>query len=310
MSFRIVAVIAALGVVALGQRLVAAEPALPQRIASAHLPNALRVHPKVISGGLPEGDEAFAELARLGVRTVLSVDATKPDIATASRHGLRYVHLPHGYDGVPAERAAQLAKAVRDLEGPVYVHCHHGKHRSPVAAAVACVGAGLIDPASANGILQTAGTSPHYRGLYASAREAKRLDPVRLDLLSTDFPQTVDPPPMAAAMVAMEHTHDHLKAIAAARWRAPADHPDLDPAHEALLLREHFTELLRTDEAKSEPEAFRRLLAEGEANALALEETLREAPVFKASADAIFGRVGANCVQCHTRFRDVPLGEK
>ena len=36
----------------------------------------------------------------------------------AKKYGMRYVHLPHGYDGIPEERIAELAKAVRDLPQP------------------------------------------------------------------------------------------------------------------------------------------------------------------------------------------------
>ena len=73
------------------------------------------------------------------MQTVISVDGAKPDLEAARKHGLRYVHLPHGYDGVPAPRGDELAIALRTLEGPIYVHCHHGKHRSPAAAGVAWV---------------------------------------------------------------------------------------------------------------------------------------------------------------------------
>ena len=41
--------------------------ALPVKLVSQHLPNPVRLHPKVISGGLPEGDAAFQELADLGI---------------------------------------------------------------------------------------------------------------------------------------------------------------------------------------------------------------------------------------------------
>jgi hypothetical protein len=70
------------------------------QLASQHLPNLVRVHEKVISGGLPEGDAAFQELAALGVKTIISVDGMTPDVGMAAKHGLRYVHLPHGYDGM------------------------------------------------------------------------------------------------------------------------------------------------------------------------------------------------------------------
>jgi len=148
-------------------------PRLPIKIVASHLPNAYRIHAKVISGGLPEGEAAFQELAALGVKTIISVDGARPDVALAKAHGMRYVHLPHGYDGIPNQRMLDLARAVRDLPGQVYIHCHHGKHRSPTAAAVACVAAGLIDADSAEAILKTAGTGESYRGLYQSARQAQ-----------------------------------------------------------------------------------------------------------------------------------------
>ena len=90
-------------------------------------------------------------------------------------YGLRYVHLPHGYDGIDQRRARELAKAVRDLPGPIYIHCHHGKHRSPAAAAVACVGAGLLKPDRSLCVLNTAGTSTNYRGLYQAGPRCSRV---------------------------------------------------------------------------------------------------------------------------------------
>jgi hypothetical protein len=32
------------------------------------------------------------------VKTIVSVDGGKPDVETARKHGIRYVHLPIGYD--------------------------------------------------------------------------------------------------------------------------------------------------------------------------------------------------------------------
>ena len=326
---RRIAILLALGVVlGCGKKLPApmrAQPAVPTasevavdfspiKLEAKHLPNPWQIHPKVISGGLPEGDAAFAELAKLGVKTVISVDGAKPDVVRAKKQGLRYVHLPHGYDGVPSGRMQELAKAVRDMPGQVYIHCHHGKHRSPAAAAVACVGAGFLDSAAAERVLVAAGTSEGYKGLYQSAREAKRFEGNLLDELKAEFPETAELPPLAEAMVALEHTHDHLKQVAAAGWKSPPDHPDIDPAHESLLLREHFTEMLRTDAVQKEPEAFQALLRTSEAAALELEAALR---AWKAAgmsdpapAAAAFDRVSANCKSCHTAYRDVPLSEK
>jgi cytochrome c556 len=280
------------------------------KLAVEHLPNAWQITENVISGGLPDGDAAFQQLAELGVQTVISVDGMKPDAAAARKHGLRYVHLPHGYDGVPEERAQELAKAVRDLPGPIYIHCHHGKHRSPSAAAVACVGAGVLDRSLAETVLKTAGTSENYQGLYASARSAEPFDAALLDALQAEFPEASAVPPLAEAMVALEHTHDHLKQIAAAGWQTPAGHPDLDPTHEALLLREHFAELLRMDEVTQQPEAFRQSLRESETAAQALENALRASPVSAEAAQSSLDRVGQRCAACHQEYRDQPLSEQ
>lgn len=279
-----------------------------EKLPSKHLPNLVQVHPQVLSGGSPEGDEAFAELRSRGVRTVISVDGAKPDVATAKRFGLRYVHLPHGYDGVPTDRAAELAKAVLDLPGPIYIHCHHGKHRSPAAAAVACVGAGLIASGDARSVLQLAGTSEHYRGLYDSAAEARHLDQALLNELKADFPAVAKLPAMAEAMVALEHTHDHLKSFQVANWQPLARQPDLESAHEALLLREHYVELQRSVAARAEPAGFQDLLQEGEAAAQELEDALRKpSPVIASRA---LEKVSANCLACHRTYRDLPLREK
>jgi len=289
----------------------------PQRLTTKHLLNPVQLHSKVISGGLPEEDAAFQELQSLGVKTIVSVDGAKPDVDMAQKYGLRYVHLPHGYDGIPEARAQELAKAVRDLEGPIYIHCHHGKHRSPAAASVACVTAGLIPSTAALEVLQLAGTNPNYRGLYQSAAEARPLDAALLDTLQVEFQQTQAVPPMAEAMVALEHTHDHLKQIAQSAWKTPSAHPDLTPAHEALLLREHFTELLRTEEVQSQPVEFKALLGDSEQAARELETALSNftgAETISAQQtemlDRLTERITTNCKTCHHKFRDTPLSEK
>src|SRR5258706_10041968 len=81
----------------------APQPAVLKKLPARHLPNALQVHPQVISGGQPEGEAGFVELKGLGIKTIISVDGAKPDVEMAKKYGLRYVHLPHGYDGIPEE---------------------------------------------------------------------------------------------------------------------------------------------------------------------------------------------------------------
>ncbi len=317
-------------------------PREPQRLESQALPNLVQVHDQVFSGGLPEGELAFEELARMGVRSIVSVDGAKPDVEMARAYGMRYVHLPHGYDGIPPARAESLAKAVSELQGPIYIHCHHGRHRSPAAASVACVSAGLIAADQALDVLKLAGTSKNYIGLYSSVAQATRLDAHRLAEIPADFPEVAALAPLAEAMVKLDQVHERLLGIAQAGWQTPANHPDLIPAHEALLLREQFTEMLRNEEIALQPSDFQEMLRSSEQAARQLEILLVR-PVASvspwpqdATTDSLnkqsgqFGEVqpvehesdrllqitsaakiiADNCKACHRIFRDPPREEK
>jgi protein tyrosine phosphatase (PTP) superfamily phosphohydrolase (DUF442 family) len=302
--------LAGLGALAITSVAQTAAPRVPKKLDAPTLPNAYQVTDKVISGGQPDGDAGYAALEKLGVKTVVSVDGAKPDVETARQHGMRYVHLPHGYDGIGEERMLDLAKAIRDLPGPIYVHCHHGKHRSPAAAAAACVEAGAITTDEALAVLKAAGTSPDYRGLYRTVRGAKPQAAETLDGWRVEFHEVVPVAPMAEAMVAVEHTHDHLKQVAAAGWMAPPDHPDIDPPHEALLLVEHFTELLRTDEVEQQPKGFMEIMRRTQADAQKLESGLRKRDLGVVELTGLFDKITADCKGCHTAYRDVPIQEK
>ncbi len=255
----------------------------------------------VISGAQPEGEAAFGELAALGVKTVISVDGAKPDAHAARRHGLRYVHLPIGYDGVPAERARELAKAIVELPGPIYIHCHHGLHRSPAAAAVACVVAGQMNNDQAVEAMKTLGTGPQYLGLWASAREARPADPAVLRELKVEFREAEPIPPLAEAMVGLDEAFERLQVCAKAGWKKPADHPDLDPAHEALRTREILTEILRTADCRSRPEDFRGWMEVARSAAEQVESRLRAAE----SPDSAFAALKKSCSDCHKPYRNV-----
>jgi protein tyrosine phosphatase (PTP) superfamily phosphohydrolase (DUF442 family) len=278
-----------------------------------HLPNAIQIHERVISGGKPVGESAFRELSELGIKTLISVDGAKPEVELSKKFGLRYVHLPLGYNGIQQERIEELAKAVRDLDGPIFIHCHHGKHRSPAAAAAACVTAGLIEHSEALPILKLAGTNENYIGLFESVGSVTKLSPTYLDQLMPEFPETAKLPPMAKAMVELERTHDHMKRLWESGGQSLPDHPDLTAAHEALLLREHFTELLRMEYATKQPQGFSTLLKESEADALLLEKSIRQWKPTSNSASlpseltAPFRRINANCMSCHKQYRDVPI---
>jgi protein tyrosine phosphatase (PTP) superfamily phosphohydrolase (DUF442 family) len=247
---------------------------------------------------------------RLGVRTVISVDGSQPDVEAARRCGLRYVHLPVGYDGIPRDQAIRLIAAIRDSPGPVFVHCHHGKHRGPAAAAVSALATEGWDRTQARAWLERAGTDPRYKGLFATVESFTTPSVVELERVTTDqLPERAEVPVLVETMVGVDRVWDRLKEIQRAGFRPPKDSPDLDPPHEALMLVEQFREASRHPEVKAKGETFARLLGTAERDATSLEEALRESstspgPTALEKTKESFARVGQDCTTCHARFRD------
>ena len=271
------------------------------------LHNVFRLSEKLYSGAQPEGEAGFRSLQRLGIRTVLSVDGARPDVEAARRHGMRTVHLPFGYDGCPLPTANRIVRAVRDLPGPIYVHCHHGKHRGPTAAAFPRIALDGLSPEAAVREMERAGTGKEYLGLYNDVRAYRPPTPAELDRLPADFPEVAPTPPLTEAMVQIEHRFDGLTQCRKAGWQSPPNHPDLTPAHEALQLRELFAEMRRTPAVQQRPEPFGLWAREAEEHVAALEAALRAGQ--SARADEWLARVAAGCATCHARYRNVPQGQ-
>jgi len=255
------------------------------------------VRSDIYSGGQPEGEAAFAELQKLGVKTILSVDGARPDVERAEKFGLRYVHIPVGYDGILKEQAWRIAKAVRDLPRPIYVHCHHGKHRGPAALAAALL---CIDPdynsQDATAWMTAAGTDPKYRGLIELPQRLTRPKPGELDQFPAEFPATAVIDDLTAMMVKVDERWDTLKAAKQGNWTDP------DAAIVATLLAEHYRESTRLDRAKTKEATFTAMLAVAEAAAVELSAALRAKDLKR--IDAAFDRNDKSCSNCHAKFRD------
>jgi hypothetical protein len=210
------------------------------------------------------------------------------------------VHIPISYAEVSDAQRLELARAVRDLPGPVYVHCHHGKHRSPAATAALGVALGLITPDDGVAFMKEAGTSPSYAGLYACVAAAAPASAAQLDAAPALFPPVVRARGIVAAMLEVDEAFEHLARIAASGWRTPGDHPDLVPAAEAGRLADH---LRLSGEDPDLHDELRRWLARADATASALEEAL-VAGRPRADLDARFAAVRASCTDCHAQHRD------
>lgn len=274
----------------------------PQRIEIPGVQNAFRATERIYSGSQPEGNAAFAALAKLGVKTLISVDGSQPDVEAARKYGLRYIHLPFGYDGVPTNRVAELAQAMTRAAGPFFVHCHHGNHRGPTAVAVMCLAGEGWTPDRAVTWLHAAGTAEDYAGLYRAAREFQAPTAAQLAAV-TELPEIARTSSLVEAMVAIDAHLDHLKLSQKAGWKTPPGHADISPTHEATMLWEQFREIARTDDAANRTEDYRITLTAAEHATDSLRKLLRE-PTDAVAIDAAFQSAGQSCAGCHRKYRN------
>lgn len=266
--------------------------------APSALDNLLTVTEGIYSGGEPVGDAGFAALQALGVKTIVSVDSLRPDVEAAKAVGIRYVHIPIGYDGVPRGAQAALARVVAECERPIYMHCHHGKHRGPAAAAIALQLATGCGPREATALLERAGTSRGYPGLW---RDVQQFDPAALTAIEATLYESAPLAPMGEAMAHIDRHWDVLQASRENAWHPLPDHPDATPAQTARLLAELFRELIRSEGPEWEP-AFAEAMQESERLAEDLLAAIESSD--RPKANQYLTQLGQSCRSCHTAYRN------
>jgi protein tyrosine phosphatase (PTP) superfamily phosphohydrolase (DUF442 family) len=277
-------------------------PASIKRIHATNTPgleHVSRLGDLLISGSLPT-DDGFVTLARLGVKTIISVDGATPDVAAARQYGLRYIHLPMSYSGVPRNNLLTMLRAVRELPKPIYIHCHHGRHRGPAAAVSVwrCLDPS-VTPDEAVATLDHLGTSRRYRGLF---RDVETLQPPTGDELvhaSSAFPEVTEVPPLARQMAEIDGLWDRVSATPSDATMASLQ---LDLTFDLV---EHFTEASRqadiTDDVRqgllSTADEFRQL-------AELMRSGIGSANRGSAQTTARLLRIKQQCADCHARHRD------
>ncbi|MBU6303643.1 MAG: hypothetical protein KGS60_19020 [Verrucomicrobia bacterium] len=290
-SIRFVILAALLGLPFPGQGAPPAEAVSAGAAAGARLPENFRPFTaRIFCGAQPEGDNAFRALRDAGIGLVLSVDGATPDVAAAQRQGIRYVHLPFGYDGVPPTVVAALAQVVSTSPGKIFIHCHHGKHRGPAAAAIAGLFEGSLDQAGALHLLEAAGTGREYEGLWRDVRE---FHGVPEGVVPAPIVETAPVPDLVSAMVEADDVASRLKDLLGV-----ADEQALsEAARQAVLLREAFLEMVRLEEAAP----LRPGLLEASDLATGLREAIATNP---RSAMVSLDRIRAKCAECHRSERN------
>ncbi len=273
------------------------------------LENTFAVGRRIYSGAAPESDIGFAALAKLGIQTIISVDGSAPDVVAATRHGIRYIHLPFGYDGIPATNALHLIKAAASVDGPLYIHCHHGKHRGPAAVAVVCEDLEGWSPETATSWMHAAGTATNYTGLYRSAATFRRPTAEELAQVSADFPSRAPTPPLVGTMVQLDGRLEDLKVFRKAGFKTPTDHPDVTGSGAALQLWELLRETQRTKLGVDRGPTFALELGRAEVAAGKLHAGLKDLETRRtrkaeSEAEGAFQAVMKQCASCHRAVRD------
>ena len=157
--------------------------------------------------------------------------------------------------------------------------------------------------------LAAAGTSTNYAGLYDSIRTFDPPTAAELKSVPVDFPEIAEISGLTESMVGIDERWEHLKAVRNAGYAAPPDHPDIDPANEAVILWELYREAQRLPESASQGHDFMEQLRQAEKGAREAERLLRlhankPGPELRAELDDAFTAMGRACSACHQTYRN------
>ena len=305
-----------------GASLIALADERPQAIAlqnaegqaAPHIENTFRVSEKIFSGGGPVTAADFEALRQVGVKTIISVDGQPPNSELARKYGLKYIHLPMGYGAVAQEQAAKIVQAVGTAKEPVFIHCHHGKHRGPAAVAIAARALEGWSSEEAQAWLKQAGTSADYRQLIQSVCETQPLSSQQIAKLNFVLPESVPPPPLTERMLAIDDHFQNLKSPPAKILAAsPASQREF-LENEVQQLLEQLKEVQRQENGPNPKAqaAFNTLLRGSVEPVSNLQEVLKdrktagESPLLNKVYVEFIKQVGQSCVRCHQQFRDNP----
>lgn len=300
-------------------RVLAAEPPLaetpPQAVTSVpevriqklnhpDLENLHQIHSGLYCGGSPHNEAGWQKLRQLGIQTIISVDGARPDVEAAEAAGLRYVHVPLNYRDVPLEQLRLLAAAQR-LPGPIYLHCHHGKHRGPAAALAVSQALGANLPGErVREILKSLGTGAQYQGLYAAAAQAPMLDPQQIP--PTDrLVAVAEVPDFITRMVAIDTAWDELLKLSRQNWKRDDGTALIasDPLWNDLIEESREAARLLDADPFAAPELqswMHRLVGDLEA----LRKAASDAPAGPPAAAAdMLKAIEKSCANCHAKYR-------
>ena len=274
--------------------------------------NVYRLSDTIITGSEPHDAEALGQLAAWGVKTVLSVDGKVPDVEAATALGLRYVHVPIRYRGITDDQILKIAKTFRELEGPFYVHCFHGKHRGPAAAAIGRVALdGLERDHAIAEMRQWCSTASKYEGLYSSVALSDLPTAEATAAYEFDFASAMSFEGVRDAMVVLTRSWDEVKLVAENDWKPSSEHPDIDALQSATHVSQLMNACGEMEESKAYAADFHEMLGESQRHLGDVVEFLTKGRVEGTSEftgserlDAAFNAAKKSCLTCHAVYRN------
>ena len=261
---------------------------------SSNLENVLLVGDGIYSGSEPVKETDYQWLADQGIQTLVSVDRVPPNVELARQFGLRYVHIPIGYDQMERKQQLAIVRAIRETDKSIYFHCHRGQHRGPAATALACIAAEIFSHNDGSQFLKLAGTSRHYQGLWDSVQNF--VSPSR-DSELPELEESVVPAHLAESMAQIDRSWREIEKLSRKKWQ-PIGARDVERVR---LLGDGLRVSGRhaSDEFDDE---FRRMMSQAAEHVSRLENALERGNSEQAGRE--FANIRENCQQCHERFRD------
>ena len=282
----------------------AAEVALEERAALnwPDLENVFHLSDQIYSGGEPLSEEAFSRLAGWGVRTIISVDGKAPNHALAAAHRIHTVHIPTQYRGLSPERMLLLVKSFRELEGPFYVHCFHGRHRGPAAAAIGRVVLNGTPRSQALAEMrQWCGTSPAYEGLFECVATSQIPSPTATAAHPVTSPEA-KPQSLSSWMATITRPFEFLEGRASSQFSPDPSHPDLDPVEEARRVSLGLEACLKLAKGQTAaPEYYQQMESALASSRKLLAALMAENPTGAGSA---LEELTRDCKGCHQAYRN------
>lgn len=276
------------------------------------LRNVYRLSDRIISGSEPTDHEALTQLAAWGVKTVISVDGKVPDLEGAQSVGMDYVHIPVRYNGIDDDQIAQIAKTFRELEAPFYIHCYHGKHRGPAAAAIGRVALdGLTRDRAIAEMRQWCSTASKYEGLYSSVAVSKIPSDAETAAYAFDFTPAKTYGGFRDVMVEMTRVWDEVKLVAANDWVTTPEHPDVDALQSSTQLHQLLLRCQEHDVDGADEADFQELMAQSTAGTSELVRLLTDCRTEGQAIEDVheglsqaYESISESCLSCHIAYRN------